>query len=279
MPTRHPLAQSRMATESAQRPTLKTLIGKGLTSEVYTHGEGRVIKLFHSLRPVSLAQREFLVARAVHQGGIPAPAAFEITQVANRLGIVFEHVRGPSILRLVELKPYKLFWGARLLAHLHAQVHACCPPQEIPDQHGQIQRWIEEGDAYLTPGQKETARKLLAELPPGDCLCHGDFHPANILMTTAGPIIIDWSTGTRGYPLADVARTSVLFESASLPDDSPWHTHLLMKLSRHLLHATYLKRYLKLRPGTLEEIERWRVLQRLATPAIRAKIEALNQTG
>jgi uncharacterized protein (TIGR02172 family) len=268
-----------MPTESAQQTTPATLIGKGLTCEVFSYGEGRVIKLYHSSRPISLAHREFLVSQAVHQAGLPSPAVVEITQVGNRNGIVFEHVRGNSMLRVVELKPYKLFWAARLLAELHARVHASGAPQEIPEQHEQIERWIQEGDAYLTADQKATSRQLLAQLPPGNCLCHGDFHPANILMTATGPVIIDWSTGTRGHPLADMARTSVLFESARLPDDSPWHTHLLMKLSRQLLHATYLKRYLKLRGGTLEEIEKWRVLQRLATTAIRAKLEIYSKTN
>lgn len=276
--TQHAISQSPMPTESAQPPKLETLIGKGLTCEVFSYGEDRVIKLFHSWRPDSLPQREFLVSQAVHRAGVPAPAALEIVQVGNRTGIVFEHVRGQSTLRAVEVRPYRLFWAARLLADLHARVHTSVAPKEIPEQRSQIERWIQEGDPYLTPGQKETARQLLAELPPGNCLCHGDFHPANILMTDNGPVIIDWSTGTRGHALADVARTSVLFESASLPDDSPWHTHLLMKLSRHLLHATYLKRYLRLRPGTLEEIEKWRVLQRLATTAIRAKLEAYSKT-
>ena len=267
-----------MPTESAQQTTQATLIGKGLTCEVFSYGEGRVIKLYHSSRPISLARREFLVSQAVHQAGIPSPAVVGITQLGNRNGIVFEHVRGHSMLRVVELKPYKLFWAARLLADLHAQVHASRAPQDIPEQHEQIERWIQEGDSYLTAGQKDIARQLLAQLPSGNCLCHGDFHPANILMTANGPVILDWSTGTRGYPLADVARTSVLFESARLPEESPWHTHLLMKLSRHLLHATYLKRYLNLRGGTLGEIEKWRVLQRLATTAIRAKLKIYTKT-
>jgi aminoglycoside phosphotransferase (APT) family kinase protein len=99
---------------------------------------------------------------------------------------------------------------------------------------------------------------VLRDLPDGDAICHGDFHPANILLTRTGPVIIDWSTGSRGYPLGDVALTSVLFESANLPDDAPLHIRILFKFSRALLHMRYLNRYLELQPGTRREIDAWR---------------------
>jgi hypothetical protein len=71
--------------------------------------------------------------------------------------------------------------------------------------------------------------------------------------------------------LADVARTSVLFERASLPSNTPVHIKILMKFVRRLLHRTYLKRYLEIRGGSLEEIERWRVAQRMAGSAWQAE--------
>src|SRR5205814_1676643 len=85
----------------------------------------------------------------------------------------------------------------------------------------------------------------------------GDFHPENILLTPRGPIIIDWDSATRGHPLGDVACTSFLFQKASLPPWTPWHMHLLLKCCRSLLHNTYLRRYLQLRPGTHQQIAAW----------------------
>ena len=79
--------------------------------------------------------------------------------------------------------------------------------------------------------------------------------------------IIDWAGATHGHPLADVARTSVLFERAQLPPSTAWHVRTMMKLGRKLLHGIYLRRYVAVRGGTLEEIEFWRVAQRLAGSA------------
>ena len=42
---------------------------------------------------------------------------------------------------------------------------------------------------------------LIERLSPGDELCHGDLHPGNVIMTAAGPRLVDW-TGTVRAPAA-----------------------------------------------------------------------------
>jgi Ser/Thr protein kinase RdoA (MazF antagonist) len=39
--------------------------------------------------------------------------------------------------------------------------------------------------------RRSQALERLNQLPDGDALCHGDYHPDNVLMTRNGPIIID----------------------------------------------------------------------------------------
>jgi aminoglycoside phosphotransferase (APT) family kinase protein len=94
-------------------------------------------------------------------------------------------------------------------------------------------------------------------LPEGDALCHGDFHPENVIFTARGPVIIDWSTATRGHPLGDLACTSRLFRTASLPPWAPLHAHLLLKMFRPLSQQTYVNRYLQLHGGDRRDLARW----------------------
>jgi uncharacterized protein (TIGR02172 family) len=248
------------------------LIGKGLTSDVFSWGEGRVLKLYHPWMPAATAQREFTISRAIHGAGLPVPAVYEVIEVDGRPGIVFEHVHGHSLVKDVERKPWTLFAAARLLAELHARLHQCPAPAGLPSQRDQIAHWVNRAPG-VSDEHRDKARCHLAQLPDGGCVCHGDFHPANILLTAKGPVIIDWSTATRGHPLADVARTSVLIESAPLPPETALHLRLLMKVSRRLLHAAYLKRYFELRPEP-NDVEFWRVPQRMAGPAWRAERDA-----
>src|SRR5687767_6388770 len=263
-------AISRMQLAHAQ------LIGKGLTAQVYAWGDGRVLKHFESWRPAEKVEKEFRITRAVHAAGLPTPAAYEMIEVEGRKGIVFERINGPSMFEQVTARPWKLFAAARRLAELHAQLHAVKAPIELPTMREQIAGWIDAA-AELPDAEKEQLRKRLAALPDGDALCHGDFHPANILQSSGGPVIIDWSAASRGHPLGDVARTSHLFTFAELPEESPRFIKWLFGITRAALHRTYLKRYFQLRGGSSYELEVWRHVQKAAVAAWRTMTLAAAQ--
>ncbi|HMJ63960.1 MAG TPA: phosphotransferase [Candidatus Binatia bacterium] len=184
------------------------LIGRGLTSEVFGWGKDRVLKLNLAWVPVSTAQREFAVTCAVHGAGVNVPAVFELVQVGGRHGIVFERVHGPSMVSEVEKRPWSLFAAARQLAELHARLHDFDAPPELPSQREQIESWIDRAPDF-SAAEKDVAHRNLARLPAGKCICHGDFHPANIILSARGAMIIDWSRGTRGHALADECLRSV----------------------------------------------------------------------
>ncbi len=249
--------------------TLKTaeLVGKGRTSDVYAWREGLVLKLFHPQFSDSRVEREFSVTRAVHAAGIPAPAVHEVVEVEGRRGIIFEHVHGPSLLDCVQAKPWTLFAAAKRLGELHAQLHSFKAPAELPSQRRQLASGIEAVKG-VPDAEKHAALHRLSYLPDGDALCHGDFHPENILLSERGPVIIDWYTGARGHPLGDVARTSYLFRHAGPPPSA------LRKVLRSLLHETYLRRYLQLNPGTRDQIEAWAVPLAIAAAAWRVQTPA-----
>jgi aminoglycoside phosphotransferase (APT) family kinase protein len=65
------------------------------------------------------------------------------------------------------------------------------------------------------------ALERLAGLPDGNRLLHGGFHPANLLRTTDGFVVIDWTNATSGDPAADVARTSLLMGGGKLAAGTP----------------------------------------------------------
>lgn len=55
----------------------------------------------------------------------------------------------------------------------------------------------------------------IKQLPQGNILCHGDFHPYNIIVTSENkPIIIDFANICRGPKEYDIARTYFLLKEA-----------------------------------------------------------------
>jgi aminoglycoside phosphotransferase (APT) family kinase protein len=233
----------------------RKLVDKGFCSDVYEWEAGSVLKLFHANLALERADREFDATRIIHAAGAPAPAAYELLEVEGRWGIVFERINGVSMLGYTQAKPWTLFAVIRQFAELHAQIHRCKAPPGLESLHERITARIEASDSPVA--DKQTALTRLAELPGGISLCHGDFHPANVLLTKQGPVVIDWSSGSCGDPIGDVACTSRLMHNANLPPWSPAYMHVMLKCLRSAMHRSYLTRYFRLQPGTPQQIEAW----------------------
>lgn len=234
------------------------LIGRGRTAEVYAWGNDQILKLYQERMPRHVVEQEFNLTRAAQSAGIPVPVTDRLIEADGRYGIIFERLAGPSMLKTLAAQPWRIIASARQLAELHAQIHSCTAPADLPTQRQQIEKGIQAAND-LPADIKEASLSCLAHLPEGYSFCHGDFHPDNIIITSRGPVIIDWMTGTRGNPLADVCRTSLLFSTTGLPPGSPLHLRLLVNASRTVIETVYLNRYLQLHPASRQQIDAWQL--------------------
>lgn len=228
------------------------LLASGHTAEVYEFSPGRVLKLFRPWIPETYVESERRKASAVHAMGVPSPAVGEIVRRDGRIGLVFERIAGTPMLEGMGRDPDSIRRLAQQMAALHRSIHGRKAPSEIPSQREVLRQRI-ENCPLLDEAQRRTVLGVLARLPDGDRLCHGDFHPGNILFTDRGPVMIDWVDASRGNPLADVARTSVLILG-----------HLELKVTEEfvkawvrLFHQTYLEAYFEPDPGAMSEYEEW----------------------
>ena len=228
-------------------------IATGRTAILYAWGTDQVLKLFHPWRELDDILFEQKVARVVQSSGLPAPAVGELVQVNGRYGLVYQRVDGPPMWDAVARQPWRIFHLARRTAELHSGLHAVNAPADLPDQRQRIQRKIERAGA-LPEEARQQALAALDRLPAGDKLCHSDFHPGNILMTPQGEVIIDWMDTTRGNPLADLARSTILALGAASTAQVP---QMGVKVSLRLFHVIYLRGYFRLRPGGMSEYRDW----------------------
>ena len=228
-------------------------IALGRTAEIYAWEEGQVLKLFYDWFPASAVEYEARVAQAVYASGLPVPAPGEIIQVEGRLGLVYERVDGPTMLHTFQKQPWRLAALARQFAELHVEMHAIST-REPPAQRERLQRKIMEAKP-LTEPLKQAALRALASLPEGECLCHGDFHPDNILMTANRPVVIDWIDVTSGHPLADFARTTILVLHGAPPPKNPLGA--LIQVGRAGFYREYHRRYFELSRAKPEDVQAW----------------------
>jgi uncharacterized protein (TIGR02172 family) len=228
------------------------LLATGATSQIYAWREGWVLKLFIQEVSRDTVENEASLTRIIHSSGIPAPAVGDIVEVNGRLGLELERLDGVSMLDALTAAPWKLSSFARQLAELHAEMHTRAVTG-IPKMRERLQHKINR--AAIPDDVRWAALNALEELPEDDKLCHGDFHPGNILLTQRGPMIIDWLDAMRGSPLLDIARSSLLFGSGRLPQNLP-HAWLLNLIQRPFYHV-YQQRYFQLHPADREQLPRW----------------------
>jgi aminoglycoside phosphotransferase (APT) family kinase protein len=128
-------------------------------------------------------EREADVMRHVRSFGYPCPAVHR----AEGADVVMDRVDGPTMLDdlLAHLSVERAVAAGATLGDLHHQLH------DLPTFDGE-------------------GRQL-----------HLDLHPANVMITASGPVVIDWSNATGGDPAYDFAMTWLIivpFLALGLPE-------------------------------------------------------------
>ena len=230
------------------------LIGKGRLAEVFAWEDTQVLKLFAAGRDATAIDAEARVSQAVHEAGVATPGTHGIIEVDGRRGIVFDRALGVSMLGLLSAKPWKLLAFGRTLADLHSSIHQCSA-DGLPSQREQLERLIESAD--LPTAQRDLALARLRELPEGTAICHGDFHPDNVLLDGDAATIIDWTTACIGNPTADFAITSLILQLGAAPPDSSLWTRISIPVGRALFYRSYASRYRQMRHLSAKDVEQW----------------------
>src|SRR5277367_6330610 len=96
------------------------------------------------------------------------------------------------------------------MALLHLRIHNC-QAAHFASVNARLAANIRQ-TVMLGEARQKALLEGLAALPEGDRLCHGDFHPMNILGSPGREMVVDWLDASRGDPAADVCRSYVLMK-------------------------------------------------------------------
>jgi aminoglycoside phosphotransferase (APT) family kinase protein len=178
------------------------LIGAGRTADVYALGERRVLRRY---RNGASAEHEAEAMAYLAAAGFPVPVVHE----ASGTDLVLERLDGRDMLADLSVRPWLVRRHARTLAGLHDRLHAIAAPPSLRSRFG-----------------------------PGRRMLHLDLHPGNVMLTAAGPVVIDWSNVAAGAPAADAAMAWLIM-AASEVDAAP----LLVRPAISSVRAVLLRRF------------------------------------
>jgi aminoglycoside phosphotransferase (APT) family kinase protein len=213
-------------------------IAEGREAEIFDSGDGAVLKLYRNAGMGHEAEAAAL--SAISSAGGLAPRLLGRVEIDGRPGLLIERIAGVDMLVVLEKNPWRLAPCAKLLADSQADIHRIPAPVGVPDTKVLLDLRIRA--APIATELRTFALERLRALPDGDRLCHGDFHPGNILVSDGKAAVIDWSSASRGDPAVDVARTKLLLTLGEPLAPSAW-MRAIIRVGRGWFERVYARRY------------------------------------
>jgi aminoglycoside phosphotransferase (APT) family kinase protein len=204
---------------------------------VFEHGAGEVLRRYRHPRDT---EREVAAMEHARSHGFPVPAA----RALSATEIVMERLSGQTMLDDLGRRPWLIADHAATLARLHDELHAIRAPS-----------WLE------------------APLGEGDALLHLDLHPDNVILTAAGPMVIDWPNAARGAAASDVVHTWLVL-ACSLPTTGLYR-RALSRAGRGVFLYFFLRRFD--RGELLERIEAMGAYRASNRTLPRSELEAIRR--
>jgi aminoglycoside phosphotransferase (APT) family kinase protein len=239
-------------------------VARGSRSTVHAYGRGAVVKVPDPSTPESWIRYEARFAEAARVAGAPAPRLLGMETIAGRTASVWEHVEGMSMWQHVVDRPDRSTEFGRLLAEVQLALFELVPAVTLPRQRDRLTSKIRWAAATID----ESLIQALEFLPPQASslrLCHGDLHPSNVLLGPEGPMIVDWFDASRGDPLADIARSSLVLLSDGA--DPPRHLPGSDRATLGVLTEAYLGRLGERLEIDDDELVRWQAVNAVARMA------------
>lgn len=191
---------------TADRRDLGRSLGRGKEAEVFAFGPG-VLKLYRAEAGKAPAFLEAAHLAMVETLAVPAPRVLGVQAIGRQWGLAMTLAPGEAFGAALEREPALVPDYLAAMARLHASIHRC-PGTRLGGFKERLRRDL--GQAGLGEERRHSLLSRLAALPEGDRLCHGDFHPWNVLGTPGEPVVVDWLDARSGAPAADACRSFLL---------------------------------------------------------------------
>jgi aminoglycoside phosphotransferase (APT) family kinase protein len=177
--------------------TLGRQLGRGKQAQIFEYGS-KVAKLYGAGGRKEAAFREAAILAGLEDTAVPAPSVWSVQMTDQRWGLVMDRVTGATLAERMRQDHSAIPSYLDHMAQLHLRIHA----------HRAAR--LGRGASELTAELKTALENRLRRMRRGDRLCHGDFHPENILGEPADAVVVDWLDASRGDPAADVCRSYLL---------------------------------------------------------------------
>ncbi|MDN4988043.1 aminoglycoside phosphotransferase family protein [Bradyrhizobium arachidis] len=204
------------------RGPLGEKIGEGAFSEAYAWAPGQVVKLFKADVSHLLGRHEARMLRSMRAAGLAVPEVFGEVILDGRFGIVMQRLDGSTLLQLSRTGAVSFEQAGGIVAALAISLHKTSLPPEVLSMREYMESELRHDDGKVPKHLATDILALIDRLSPGDRLCHCDLSPGNVIMTTEGPKLVDWTFAMRAPAVVDLGFLHVILsELAPERADNP----------------------------------------------------------
>jgi aminoglycoside phosphotransferase (APT) family kinase protein len=222
-----------------------------------------------------LLEQESRMQAWVAAQGYPAPPLLELVPPGELFKSpvqVMKRQAGTTMAAAMTAAPWHILGLASQLAACQVALHrvpvpawaGAGPEWSLADKRLLLPRYLVANGSHsgLAEALERTERILPLLKVPEPVICHGDFHPGNLLIDTTTFSVIDWTDAGIGDRHDDIARTAWLFHFAAVAARHRKQRLVLRALAPALSRA-YLSSYRRDLPVDAARLRLWMPLQLL----------------
>ena len=195
------------------------VIGEGANGKVYRIDADTIVKVYKNHDALEEIHNERELARKAFVMGVPTAIPYDVVQVGDLYGSVFELLNAKSFAKLMIADPEQADDLARQSVEILKTMHSTMlKPGELPDKKAEAMVWAEFCKDHLPAEVGEKLVRLVSEVPDTLNMLHGDFHIKNIMQQNGENLLIDMDTLSMGHPIFEFAAIYLAYIGFSCID-------------------------------------------------------------
>ena len=233
------------------------IIGEGAYGIVYRIDPETIVKVYKNPNSIDEIIKERERARKAFILGIPTAISYDIVQVGNLYGSVFEMLDAKSFAELInegESINKLVKQSVIILKQIHETINT---NDDLPNKKTEALNWAKECKDYLP---KDIAKKLIEmvnNIPDVNTIIHGDFHVKNIMHLKNENLLIDMETMSIGHPIFEFACSYSIYEGFECldPKNPEKFLGIPQEACRKFIKLTYDYYFDELEENKIDEIK------------------------
>ena len=195
------------------------VIGEGANGKVYRIDPDTIVKVYKNHDALEEIHNERELARKAFVMGVPTAIPYDVVQVGDLYGSVFELLNARSFAKLMVAHPENTDEYAKDSVAILKTIHSTIlKPGELPDKKKEALVWAEFCRDYLPEDVGEKLVRLVSEIPDTLNMLHGDYHIKNIMRQNGENLLIDMDTLAMGHPIFEFAAIYLAYIGFSCID-------------------------------------------------------------